>query len=445
MQIKVFQNFSKRINSTKQPTGGTQVTVLLKGECSVLDPVFELNTLDFSINYVEAFGHYYFCDVVNLDGHRSELHCRLDHLATFKSQISAYTCMVARSAGAYEVEIFDPMIYPTGMVVQSVVTEGNLLSGWDDAGSYVVTTVGQNGLKLYVLTLGQIQNLFNTFFDITFSSYLDPANIPQSVEKAIQALFVSVCNPSQYVKRIQWFPFNMASSTTEMPYFGFVPGNAAVPIAKNGITANAAITLPARYYNDYRDFDSRFTSANVFLPGCGSVSLDPKYLESSLSALYTIDAATGACQIMLIANGQTKVATMACQMGCDINIGGVTGSNTITGITSAIATAASGNFAGTVDNIAGAIQDRLSPSQNSMSAAGNRHSLLDNSFIQVDVTRLGSTEYPTATSGRCTYKNLQLGNLSGYVQCQNASLDIPGDGAEQDTVNSYLNSGFYLE
>lgn len=444
MVIKVFQNFSKRVNSTKQPSTGSDVTVLLKGECSILNPVFELNTLDFSINYVQAFGNYYFCDVTNLDGNRSELHCRLDHLATFKSQISGYTCMVARSAGAYETEIFDPMIYPTGEIVQSDITAGDLLSQWDDNGSYVVTTVGQNGLKLYVLSIGQIQNLFNTFFDITFSSYLDPANIPATIETALQALFVSICNPSQYVKRVVWFPFDMSSGNSETPYFGFVPGNAQVPISKNGINTNASITLPARYYNDYRDFDSRFTSANVYLPGCGCVSLDPKYLEGGLSAWYSVDAATGAGQIQLLA-GNTNVATMACQMGCDINIGGVTGSNTITGITSAIATAATGNFAGTVNNIAGAIQDRLSPSQNSMSASGNRFSLLDRSFIQVDVTRLGSTEYPTSTSGRCTYKNLQLGNLSGYIQCQNASLDIPGDGSEQDTVNSYLNSGFYLE
>jgi hypothetical protein len=38
-----------------------------------------------------------------------------------------------------------------------------------------------------------------------------------------------------------------------------------------------------------------------------------------------------------------------------------------------------------------------------------------------------------------------VSSLSGYVQCHDASVDIPGDGSEQDVVNGYMNSGFYYE
>ena len=85
MQITYYSGFSKRINSTKRPTAGTGTTltnVLLKDGADVINPVFTINTLDMSINYVEAFGNYYFCEVKNLDGHRSELRCTLDYLAT---------------------------------------------------------------------------------------------------------------------------------------------------------------------------------------------------------------------------------------------------------------------------------------------------------------------------------------------------------------------------
>ena len=43
MTITYWTNFSKRINSTKQPTGGTNITtVALKTPCSVETPVFIL-------------------------------------------------------------------------------------------------------------------------------------------------------------------------------------------------------------------------------------------------------------------------------------------------------------------------------------------------------------------------------------------------------------------
>ena len=53
--------------------------------------------------YVEAFGHYYFVtDIVNLDGHRSEVHCTMDPMATYKAGILAYTAFVERSASNFD-------------------------------------------------------------------------------------------------------------------------------------------------------------------------------------------------------------------------------------------------------------------------------------------------------------------------------------------------------
>ena len=50
-----------------------------------------------------------------------------------------------------------------------------------------------------------------------------------------------------------------------------------------------------------------------------------------------------------------------------------------------------------------------------------------------------------AEQGMPYFKTATIGNLSGYVQCSGASVNIPGDGEEQQAVNGYLNSGFYYE
>ena len=57
MNINVWTNFSKRVNSTLQPTGGTQISVVLKENCSLENPVFIVSTPITDYTYVEAFGH----------------------------------------------------------------------------------------------------------------------------------------------------------------------------------------------------------------------------------------------------------------------------------------------------------------------------------------------------------------------------------------------------
>ena len=114
MQIECFSGFSKRVNSTKQPTGtGTTFDVLLKDGADDINPVFELNTLDFSINRVKAFGRQYWSHVRNLDGHRSEIICKLDYLATYKTQIGAYTGLINYTSSSNKLTITDPRNVPT--------------------------------------------------------------------------------------------------------------------------------------------------------------------------------------------------------------------------------------------------------------------------------------------------------------------------------------------
>ena len=145
MQIKVFSDFTKRINSTKQPTGGTTVDVALKDSCNIISPTFILNKLDFTINYVQAFGNYYFCDVTNLDGHRSELSCTLDHLATYKSQIGSYNAFVEFTSSSSRVDILDPRNVPTDQIVCSTTLVGFSNSNFfNQGGCYILGLINDD-------------------------------------------------------------------------------------------------------------------------------------------------------------------------------------------------------------------------------------------------------------------------------------------------------------
>ena len=94
MNIKLYQNFSKRKNSTRRPGGGVNYDVYLKENTSLNDPVFimdNVGNLLSSYNYCYAFNRYYFIDdIVSISNDHVELHCSTDYLATYKDDILNY-------------------------------------------------------------------------------------------------------------------------------------------------------------------------------------------------------------------------------------------------------------------------------------------------------------------------------------------------------------------
>ena len=63
----------------------------------------------------------------------------------------------------------------------------------------------------------------------------------------------------------------------------------------------------------------------------------------------------------------------------------------------------------------------------------------------VGLNNYGSKVYPLSVAGRPLYEYETIGNLSGYVKCGGASLDISGFESEKDMVAEALNTGFYFE
>ena len=89
MQIKYWTDFSKRKNSTKQPTGGTTATVTLKEPCGIASPSFVSAAIPESVKYIQAWGRYYFVSEVTHDGPEIIIPCVSDPMATFKSAIGS--------------------------------------------------------------------------------------------------------------------------------------------------------------------------------------------------------------------------------------------------------------------------------------------------------------------------------------------------------------------
>lgn len=465
MQIKVWSNFSKRRNSTKQPTGGTTVNVVLKDQCSIISPVFLLNTLDFTINYVEAFGHYYFADVTNLDGNRSEISCTMDYLATFKSNISAYTGFVEYAASSSDVTITDPRNMVTGLLnITPTKFTMTATSAFSSTGCYVVgvsamTANGATGmLDYYCFSPAQMAIFCAEINDSSIWTQIQNQFAGSTVDAIVSCI---------------WLPFATVGTGSYVPHIG----NTAITSINNASrVTNRIVTLSTGLTSigfsagsggagaamTYLE-KAPFATGELYLPFIGFVELDMDILAFTKSMQINgfVDVVTGDI-IYMLKYGAISVSTYSGNLATKVPVSGASYDGI--GVASGAITALGGLAAASIAVLSGgsAIPALAAAGAGAMHAAsstkihtmvnGNTSSALGIQFGK-DPIAIIYQNYPSFTTltapktelGMPYFKTTTLSSLSGYIKCRDASVDIPGDGAEQDAVNTYLNSGFYLE
>lgn len=471
MNITVWNNFSKRINSTKQPAAntGTIKTVLLKDATDIEAPVFELNTVDFSINYVQAFGHYYFCDVRNLDGSRSELVCSMDHLATFKDNIKAYSGMVEYTSASSNVLMTDPRNKPT-YKTHAAQTLFNIPWSVSGEGTYIVGVISDSSgfvgmTDYYAMTRTNLQIFCQKIFDQNYLQHLidDFQGVQNSLVSCI------------------WLPFDYSwitsnfTGVSDSVHIGreTLAGTSAYRLTQRAKSANVsqALSFPVGFTADNYLRHSPYAVGTLYLPFVGTVDLDLDIFGSdpSMRISYDIDILTGDiiyyisdsaftgfdalvstysgnCASKVPVNG-ASYDSIGVGTGVVATIGGVVA------LASAIATggASTAIYAGAAGIVGGAAATARSASIHSMTngAMSSAIGALSISTAKTEIfifepVETNLTAYQ-AKHGMPYFKVATLSSLSGYIQCADASVDIPGTAAEKTAVNGYLNSGFYLE
>lgn len=147
-----FYKFSKRKNSTKQPTGaGTDFSVDLKSGTSLLRPTLLLsNSSQPDYNYCQFMGMYYFIrDTVSVRNDLWELYLIVDPLATAKADIIASTQFVSYSSALGSSWLADTRI----PVLKSCrVSSNSALTGiLSSIGCYILSVVGKDSCNTFMV------------------------------------------------------------------------------------------------------------------------------------------------------------------------------------------------------------------------------------------------------------------------------------------------------
>lgn len=463
MKLKYWQNFSKRKNSTKIPaTLPTEIDIVLKEDTPIDSPSIILtgNTIDIDYCRIDAFGKYYFVGepIILTDG-MTQYNLEEDVLATHKTEIGSTNAMILRSSTGYNVWIPDNEVY--------VSTQKTIVRTVDDLSVYFADSTG-----CFLLSVVNEKGSYSSFA----AQYYDNATGIQALANAlldgtiIDDVLKYYNNVSNAIISLKWMPFDYtsvssASGMTSLENIKAADhdlGVAAYRITGSAIYVDGATSLaiPWRSDQDYR-CAAPYTQFRLLVPMYGFIDLNASDLvgATNLYIQYRVDRTTG--DVIVIINADSAgaiVQTLQFNVAVEVpiatltrNIGGAA-SAISGGINSAIGIAAGNYIGGGVGLITSAAQMALSLNGRSVSlrgsldgkaatAYGDKFQIVGYAPYTLDPTNADFI----ATKGRpCQYVDT-ISNHSGFVLCENASVDIAGDNSERDEINSFLNSGFYYE
>ena len=194
------------------------------------------------------------------------------------------------------------------------------------------------------------------------------------------------------------------------------------------------------------------------MPGVGKVDLSNSDIKETLTCYYSIDLWTGYTSVTLMTGDNLSiVSNYTANIYSPIQIG-----NDSTNLSSYLQTGVQGatqamsfydkrvNKVDVVSNnlmcMVNTVSNFVHPTPSSSGQSGNSQMFnTPTNRISVILYTYESGDIPISVAGRPCNKNLRLGTLSGFTKCGNASCPINGFSGDKDEVNSYLNSGFYIE
>lgn len=459
MEIILFRNFQKRKNSTLTPNdaAGETRTVYLKTDTDILNPSFIVSGVDYLVNYVKFENRYYFVTGITADNlTQMTIHCSVDVLASWKADIYNAKAYIKYSSTGYDINIIDERL-----TIEKYLQDSHpqrIKYGNDDlfntTGCFLLKCVSiqANGsagpVALYAMTETQM-SLFNSRFNnADFITQLKDA----------------YTNPFEPVIDVKWIPVDRSY------FLGGDDGNIVLGnLVMEGVTGKlinplpitgqvTSMYIPPLLTPDFRA-KSQFTTAYAYLPFVGVVPLDidPIYPDGEYNMDVSLDPMTGDV-LYILKTDEVIISTYSGNCSTNIPISKTTFENPM------------GMVTGTISAIGGVATAFINPAVGAGMAAGGVLSALKSAELHTTIngaisSRLGTKpglriqvvsltpefiqDYDNADRiarvGLPVHKVDTIGNYSGYMETEGASVSIAGLESEKDAINAALDGGIYIE
>ena len=326
MVIEFYTTFSKRVNSTKRPTGSPtkSLTGYLREPCSILNPRFKIERLTADENpeglsyaFIPNFQRYYFVNDWTWSEGLWECSLTVDTLASWKTSIGECEEYILRhdSTTDFNGAISDTM-YPatTDFSIESTAFPNPFVESLSQ-GTYVVgiisgetaNTVG--AISYYAMTALQFGALKDYLFsddNLVLMNMLDTSTDPPTpllADMSIE-LLKTMYNPYQYISSCIWFPIafedipGTSTNVIKLGWWDYPLSGKRVSTQIIALTETA--TMPEHpqvlrgKYLDYAPYTRR-----ILFGKFGAYPVDTSYMEvgTVLFNYYIIDLITGRAKV----------------------------------------------------------------------------------------------------------------------------------------------------
>ena len=479
-----FYNFSKRKNSTLQPTSTSynEIDVKWKDDTSMHDPSVICTggpAVSWTYAYIPSWNKYYFVeDAISLDLNRTEYVLAEDVMASHKTEIGNTSTRVIYCTSPYYSTLNDTRI---GVKTTRTIKKVNGGTVLNSTGCYVLTVLNEvvnaGGVgAAYICKESAIQAVGRWLAHeyASFSSYFNGA----PMDGIFGLIWVPFTFPSNAGTSVITILIGNRDSATD----GYTLSSGSVQLLSEpgGYTDNFVDTLQTNLRYPATDFRAvePYTTGTLFLPGIGVVEVSQgDFLSGTIYVDVTRDYMTGDIFYKIYAlqgaltEGEKILATYTCNVGAQCPIGQITGNingsygglaTMAGGLVSGIAGLATGNLgvalggAGAV--AAGAATLTLSGNRRQASVSGSvggrgwSRIAVDGNYGKIQHVEVAmDTEDPEDSSGYIAIKGrpldevVTISSCNGYIECDNAQVNITGSARERDEINAMMNSGFYYE
>lgn len=444
MKVKLYKNFKKRKNSTLRPSGDfLEIDCTLKNGTSIVNPTIQLQLAfdsDYSnYNYCQIpdFGRFYYIRDLVWNNSIAEFVLVSDKMASFKTDIGAFTGLAARSGSSFDGTIPDTLLFPSDDIVfdRQIGVAGT-------TGGYIVSVVGEDGIKYVFLNFSEMlilcQSLSGIWASIVnqtsginacYRTNLSAKQLGATISKSITAGFGAAkftftgAEISLSPKRINLFDYELT------PH------------------------IQAEIYGDFLN-SQKYRSFYLVNSGFGMAQLPTTAADVGTATVVAVVSPDNGSAVLQIKTNERVITTVNTSfyasipfVGSAVNMTGVAGGvvGTASGIGAALAATSP---AGAIVGGLGAGISAISGAISALPEANVRGTLsgiaaLDPNFEFFSINRKVK-DNDNNNQGRPYCRNYNAAS-GGYIEYERVNLSTTARADEKNEIESIMERGFYYE
>ena len=458
-----------------------EYTIYLKQPCSILTPEIVLDTGNYTnrplYNYVYLtdFGRWYFITDIISDGKLWIFKCKVDVLASFRTGIGDWSGYVLRSSHESDGHVSDgayPGLSKYSVNGQSSVTYSDTqhkATPWVisvSSGCFVLGMQSQDGalgsIKYIALSPANMQTLCASLASDTVTSAKGFDDIIASIGTAMTKQLV---DPLQFIKTAMWIPlpystFSAAESTgLDCGYLTY--SSVTYKDISGQLWWGSLLAFPL---NDHPQIsrgvylnDTPYTDRYLFAPPFGIIPIQAENIQGYdyIAVNYRVDFISGQADMTVFATDDPQINNvnltnnLICRASGQVGVP-ITMTQAVTdymGMIAGTMQAIGGALTLSPASLGGGILNTLAAKYPRLMSRGGTGGIagLSGTWRLYSVFTYIADEH-LSDIGRPLCKIRQMKVIPGYIQVRSgATFAITGTAEEQQTIRSFMETGFFYE